>query len=448
MHPRLSVTFACLVVISGAIGAGVGTVAGLTDAARTTTQDAPCRGTISDPANGTTVVSVQGARFGEDRGKTQAKLVGFGPHGRIKWTYNHTDDVVWSYDIDPLPNGNLFVTATRPSKTDLFEFNPRTQERVWTRVLDLVDTHDADMLNNSHIAVANMRNYDEEREENRDRLLIYDRQEDEIVWEWRFADHYDRTVGGNYTEDWTHVNDIDAVGDRYFLASPRNFDQVILVDRRTGEIVRQLGSYRSHDVLRKQHNPDYIESDAGQPTILVADSENDRVVEYEQGDGDDWRRTWMLSGSFNWPRDADRLPNGNTLVSDSRNNRVLEVTPAGEVVWEVYAPWLVYDAERLRHGDGSTGPTVADQDAAGTAALSGDAGFSESETEACDRALSTFDGEWEPIGTPTPTRTPATEWERTDPEATGVAPGTALGLTAVAIVFALLIAVSLYRRLE
>jgi len=265
---------------------------------------------------------------------------------------------------------------------------------VETDHLDMVDTHDADVLNDSHVVIANMRNYDAENETNDDRVVVYNRTADEVVWEWRFADHYDEDIGGDYEEDWTHVNDVDAVGEHYFLLSPRNFDQVILVDRRTGDIALKLGSYGDHDVLEEQHNPDYLAGPDGEPTFLVADSANDRIVEYAYRGGD-WERTWRAGSEANltWPRDADRLPNGNTLIGDSRNHRVLEVTPDGEVVWEVFAPYLVYDVERLP-GDGSHGPTIAEQEKSGSVDLSNASPPSEQRLSTCAEAITQHEGGW------------------------------------------------------
>ncbi|MCG2768869.1 MAG: hypothetical protein ABIK79_13120 [Chloroflexota bacterium] len=42
-------------------------------------------------------------------------------------------------------------------------------------------------------------------------------------------------------------------------------------------------------------------------------------------------------GGMDLPYDANRLVNGNTLISDSRNSRVIEVDSAGLIVWE-YPP--------------------------------------------------------------------------------------------------------------
>jgi len=329
-------------------------------------------GTVDSAAANQTIVSVQGFHFqGVGNRKKPARLVSVAPDGSTDWVHNGSQHgATWFYDVDPLPNGNLLVTSTVPGDTVVYELDRETRERVWSERFDAEDTHDVDLINGDELLVANMRNYDEEDGVNRDRIFVYNRTTEEIAWEWQFRDHYPREAGGDYTGDWTHVNDVDKIADGEYLVSPRNFDQAIVVNRSTGEIDMRLGSDGDHDTLYEQHNPDYLESENGTPTILVADSENDRVVEYARRDGE-WEATWELSGGFNWPRDADRLPNGNTLVTDSLNHRVVEVTPRGRIVWETYTPWAPYDSERLGTGDGSNGPTIADMNASGEYTLTG-----------------------------------------------------------------------------
>jgi PGF-CTERM protein len=376
----------------------------------------PCAGTVTESAEGTTVISVQGFQFGEGGGKQPAKLVGVGPNGEIRWVHQMAEkfDVRWGYDVDPLPNGTLFVTADLRSEQSIFyEFDPQTQEVVWAKRLDTADTHDADLINNgSEILVADMRNYNESAERNDDRIFVYDRTTEEIEWEWRFDDHYDRqNLEENYTDDWTHVNDVDKIGEGRYLASPRNFDQSIVVNRSTNEIDMKLGEDGEKDILNEQHNPDYLESENGTPTLIVGDSENNRIVEYanpdggsenegssdssdgDLADGDGWNRTWTLAGDLDWPRDADRLPSGNTLVTDSANNRVAEVTPEGEVVWEFYAPWLVYDAARIPAGEHG-GPTATDLNATGSYEIHGGAKLHENQTRLneCHQTLENSSG--------------------------------------------------------
>lgn len=336
-------------------------------------------GAVDATATNQTIVSVQGFHFqGVGNEKKPARLVSVAPDGSTDWVYNGSKHgAIWFYDVDPLPNGNLLVTSTAPNGTVVYELDRETRKQVWRQHLDAEDTHDVDQINGDQLLVANMRNYDEEDGVNRDRIFIYDRSKDEIVWQWQVRKHYPRSGGGEYTGDWTHVNDVDKIADGQYLVSLRNFDQVVVVNRSTKEIDMRLGSDGDHDTLYEQHNPDYLESENGTPTMLVADSENDRIVEYARRDGE-WVRTWNLTGPFKWPRDADRLPNGNTLVTDTLNHRVIEVTPRGRIVWETAAPWAPYDSERLGTGDGSNGPTIADMNATGSYTLDGGSLASES----------------------------------------------------------------------
>ncbi len=342
-------------------------------------------GTVTTPAENTTYVSVQGFHFaGYGRPKKPARLLAADEQAELEWLFD--GDAVgasWFYEVDQLKNGHLFVTATHPDGTILFEYDPVSQQPVWTYNLPgIMDTHNANLLADRRILVANMRAYN--GSVSNDRLYIENTTTGESEWEWLFRDHYPAETDGGHDDDWTHVNDVDFIGEenRYILTSPRNFDQVIVVDRETDAIVMQLGSDDDHATLFEQHNPEYLERDDGTPVIIVGDSENDRVVEYERDCGTadprlgantppsacEWDLVWSVEG-FNWPRDADRLPNGNTLVTDTLNHRVVEITPEGEVVWEFYAAWAPYEAER--GAEGANGPTMSDHGTTGVYTVSG-----------------------------------------------------------------------------
>ena len=344
----------------------------------TTEDPSNLRASVDSPANGTTVISIQGFHFqGMANANKPARLIAVGPRGNVEWVHDGSGfDATWFYDVDPLANGNLLVTATAKGETLVYELNTETRERVWTERLDIHDTHDVDLINNgTELLVANMRNYDEQSGKNDDRIFVYDRETDEVVWQFRFRSHYDRSAGGKYTGDWTHVNDVDKIGPGRYLASPRNMDEVVIVNRSTKTVTETLGNDENHSVLYEQHNPQYLESDNGTPTVLVADSENDRIVEYAKENGE-WKRTWNLgTRGLNWPRDADRLPNGNTLVVDTMHHRVFEVTPTGKVVWEFHAPWAPYDVERITYGDeaelADDRPTIRDMGKSGSYNVSG-----------------------------------------------------------------------------
>jgi hypothetical protein len=333
-------------------------------------------GTIDRQPSNRTVVSTQGLHFaGHYDVARPPRLVSVEPNGSLAWQY-HGDrgTTQWFYDVDPLPNGNLLVVSPREGETLVYELDRDTRERVWTERLPFEDTHDVDRLDDGRLVVAHMRAYDEATGVSRDRVVVWNRSRDAVTWEWSFADHFPGSTAGGMDEDWTHVNDVDPVGEDRLLVSPRNFDQVLLINRSTKEIELRLGRDGRTDILHAQHNPDFLRGPNGTPTILVANSEEDEVVEYARRDGE-WHRTWTLRGNLTWPRDADRLPNGNTLVVDSLGHRVVEVTPRGRVVWEYYATWAPYDAERLGTGAGSNGPTMRERNATGTYGIRGGAGL-------------------------------------------------------------------------
>jgi hypothetical protein len=328
-------------------------------------------GTVVEPAESRTVVGVQGFHYdGTGNVKQPPRLLSATRDAETAWVYDGAGRASWYYDVDPLSGGDVLVTSISRRDTVVFRMNRSTREVEWRERIDIRDTHDADLLPNGDLVVANMREYDEEAGVSNDRVFVYDRSADEITWEWTIRNHFPNDTDGGFREDWSHVNDVDVVDDgSAFLVSLRNFDQVVLVDRETKEIEWRLGRDDATGILHEQHNPDLLTTGEN-PTVLVADSENDRVVEYRREDGE-WNRTWTLTGNMSWPRDADRLPNGNTLVVDSLHHRVVEVTPTGEVVWEYNATWGPYDAERVGTGPGSNGPTMVDHGTTGTYELRG-----------------------------------------------------------------------------
>lgn len=339
----------------------------------------PCVGTITDPPENTTLLSVQGARGSQ---KTVAMVVGIRPNGSIIGVHNASQHGRrWAYDIDLLFDGSLLFSSTEPGISIVEELDPKTGKavEVWS-FPEVLDSHDADRINGDELLMNDMSQNGEAR------IFVYNLTRAEIVWEYRFADHpnqFPRAGGGEFLKDWTHNNDVEQIGDGLFMVSVRNFDQVVAINRSTKEIEWTLGEDGNHDILFEQHNPDFLQGRQGRSAVLVADSRNDRVVEYTGANGT-WRRSWILhGGGLNEPRDADRLPNGNTLVVDRRGHRLLEVTPTGEVVWEIYAPYQPYDAERVGTGDESAGPTMAELGTTGRFRLTGGRGVDSRRTAAC-----------------------------------------------------------------
>jgi hypothetical protein len=222
-------------------------------------------------------------------------------------------------------------------------------ERIYSRYLNYngsSNTHDVDRTPGGDLLVGDIQF---------DRAYVADLANGTEEWEWRADSEFALSSGGK-PDDWTHLNDVEVVEPGLYMVNLRNQDQVVFVDREEG--MRHdwtLGADDDHEVLYEQHNPDYVPEERGGPAVVVADSENNRIVEYQRVDGE-WERSWVWTDvTLQWPRDADRLPNNNTLVTDTHGTRLLEVSPNGTVLWERTVPRGVYEAELLTTGDESAG---------------------------------------------------------------------------------------------
>ena len=207
----------------------------------------------------------------------------------------------------------------------------------------------------------------------RERAVVVE--DGEEVWEWRAEQRYNAPADPT-TRDWLHINDVDVIDEDRFLVSVRNANQLLVLERGEGvvEVINrddggsdencladdrlvpgEDGDVRCGDpsVIREQHNPQWL----GPGAVLVADSENDRVVELHRTEDGDWEPVWVLREAggieLDWPRDADLLDNGNILITDTFNNRVVEITQDGEMVWSVYTGSATnpYEADRLPEGE-------------------------------------------------------------------------------------------------
>ena len=174
-----------------------------------------------------------------------------------------------------------------------------------------------------------------------------------IVWSWLPDDHLDPVdyvlnplIARN---DWAHMNSIRYVPENpltktpAFLVSARNISTVFLIEYPSGKILWQSPK----DMFALQHDATLVAEgrilvfDNGllrkQPKTYVAS----RVVEVDPNTNE---ITWTYDGgksglekiqfASNIMSGAQRLENGNTLISASMLNTLLEVTPDGSVAWK------------------------------------------------------------------------------------------------------------------
>mgnify|MGYP006288238243 CR=1 FL=1 len=316
---------------------------------------------LAAPRNGTTVVTTQSVRASLLKGD-DGEVIAYDAAGRVLY-FNDTANDYW--DVDPLPgqSDRVVYVATYPNPggpgvlnaIETVDLRSGEVRRLYTNATEGGRWHDVDRVSATEYAVADIA---------RDSVQVVNVTTGRTVWSWDARSAYRPSAGGDPDGDWTHMNDVEVLSDGDLLASVRNMDQVVRIDRERGVLTNwTLGRDDAHGILHEQHNPDYIDRANGGPALLVADSDNDRIVEYRRTEGE-WERTWTYAEGLSWPRDADRLPNGHTLITDTRNNRVIEVDGDGEVVWgvTVHRP---YEAERLEtgpesHGGPAVEPTAPD----------------------------------------------------------------------------------------
>ncbi|HZZ48010.1 MAG TPA: aryl-sulfate sulfotransferase [Pseudonocardia sp.] len=163
------------------------------------------------------------------------------------------------------------------------------------------------------------------------------------------------------------------------LVSFRKANVVALIVKTSGAIVWKLGPYfdavpgaqhqrinvhkvpRALDQISGQHNPHMIarhlpgagnilvfdnQGGAGYPPAALGIYAGSRVLEIDPSSRQIvWQYTAEDSGLPPWTflssfvSNAQRLPNGNTLINEGMTGRLFQVTPSGAVVWEYHSPY-------------------------------------------------------------------------------------------------------------
>jgi hypothetical protein len=345
-------------------------------------------GSFAVSAATTPTAGAGSANDSADRGRT---LVGMQAEGRVamldangstEWRIGSGN--VDYFDVTMLDNGSVlagFVAEDQQScgqyespcsRTGFRLIEPEPEPQVaneWSfpvRTKLNSEVHDVEPLPSGEYLLTDM---DSER-------ILTVAENGTITWQWNASQRYDAPPDVTRT-DWLHINDVDRVGDGRYMVSVRNANQLLVIERGEGvvDVINEdeergnddnckrrsgLADYSNDSdgdvlcgdpgIMDHQHNPQSLGSGA----VLVADSENDRVVELHE-QGGEWNVSWGVDTShgvrYDWPRDADRLPNGNTLITDSRNDRIVEVTPNGTTVWSADTGRWPYEAERLPDGE-------------------------------------------------------------------------------------------------
>jgi len=189
-----------------------------------------------------------------------------------------------------------------------------------------------------------------------DGIELVDPVTNEIIWTWNIFDHFrpedflDIPEAGQQGlsrmgVDWSHSNAITWDADRSIIwMSIRHFDRVIGIDYPSGEVVITLGKggIGGPELMSHQHAVE-IQPDGSLMIWNNGNAHNPQVSRVRQFSFDETLGTHEIL--FDWVDeppffdsavgDANRLPNGNTLVTAGISGRTIELDPNGRIVWEI-----------------------------------------------------------------------------------------------------------------
>jgi hypothetical protein len=125
------------------------------------------------------------------------------------------------------------------------------------------------------------------------------------------------------------------------LISMRHMNAIAILDGDSREIVWLWGPTNVY----AQHHPRLLEN--GNILLFDNGTSSSRVIEVEPATG---RIAWKYENGeaffSEWGGSVQRLPNGNTLVTNSNSGRAFEVTAEGKIVWEFANPKVYSNGDR------------------------------------------------------------------------------------------------------
>jgi len=315
----------------------------------------------------------EGTTLFTDNRAGEEKIIEMDMEGNIVWEYGVPEDIHAledpqkglspGFDAEILDNGNILIEYP---KVGVYEMT-REGTVVWS-YQDREITHDADKLDDGNILFVFSGDGDKESAQVKEV-----NQEGEIVWEWHAIDWFNEepwnlinranSVKENTQGDWLHTNAVQRLDDGTTLISPRNFDITIIVDE-TGKPI-WIHEWGKLSTLEGDDAVNYVGFDPHEPYIteegtLLTCLQRASPYQAVEIDRETEEILWTYSRQgLQTARDCDRLANGNTLITaaiqeDDRESTIFEVTPDGEIVWEMRikdtpaedSPGIFYKAER------------------------------------------------------------------------------------------------------
>lgn len=263
--------------------------------------------------NGTTVLA-------DNFNPQQPRIIEIDMHGDIVWEYDLPGNLKRytnpGFDVELLPTNTLLFLL--PGK-GIYEIT-RDGHIIWSH-LDPNVSHDADRLPSGNTIYVFGHN-----DQPDDAQVKEVDANGNLVWSWHAKHEFKKAPYEDmFNQGWTHTNAVTRMDNGNTLISPRNFNCLLEVDP-NGDVVDIIGE----EYLEHAHDPEILPNG----NILVANhQETHSAIEIDkQTDTIIWN--FDIPEKKVWPvRDADRLPNGNILITGTAV--LLEVTPEGDIVWRL-----------------------------------------------------------------------------------------------------------------
>jgi hypothetical protein len=214
-----------------------------------------------------------------------------------------------------------------------------------------------------------------------DVITIVDEGTKNILWEWRLHDYVDAAQHNEFARwsvDWSHCNTVKYYSNYYYNGSyrevilllSRSLDTFWMIEYPSGDILWSAGQHGdfgrvewpAEPFLSAAHETEMI----GHNRFIVFDNGNyrdpqvSRAVEFTVNPAlGTMTEVWSWTDPANPMNDlsggdADRLPNGNTLLTHVTGGRIIEVTSGGDIVWDMTMDYPgtnlvhpVYQCERV-----------------------------------------------------------------------------------------------------
>ncbi|MBS2026998.1 MAG: aryl-sulfate sulfotransferase [Deltaproteobacteria bacterium] len=155
--------------------------------------------------------------------------------------------------------------------------------------------------------------------------------------------------------DETHCNAIDQTSDGNYLVSSRHMSQLWKIDATTGDVIWKLGRHGDFTFVNDPLNGfggQHFARETAPDRILLFDDGNShspqvsRAAEYQlafdpaTGAPTTATLVWSYNpGIYGFAMgSAQRLPNGNTVITYGTDSRIDEVDPSGNLLWQLNDP--------------------------------------------------------------------------------------------------------------